>query len=85
MMSKKFFVAKNTVHDTEVNLQVSSDDLKSNKLQKLVTKLNNAGFNLGSGHDGMELSKLTNKFVLWLQPYTGAPPQIIVFKPISYK
>lgn len=49
-------------------------------IHKLVERLNKAGFGLGSGHDGIELIKKEDEYVLRLSPYVGHFDQYVFFK-----
>jgi len=60
---------------------VTEKQLKTFSNSKLVTLLNKKGFNLGSGHDGMEIHHINHKLsVLVLVPFVGAPTQKIEFR-----
>ena len=50
-------------------------------LNKLIHKLNDLGFNLGSGHDGVEFN--LDRMILILTPFVGRMDQIIRFEPID--
>jgi UDP-N-acetylglucosamine enolpyruvyl transferase len=75
------YIAKDKIRGKDVQLTVLKSDLVSSKLSQLVSKLNKAGWNLGSGHDSVELDQDDKyfKYTLTLVPYVGAPTQQVVF------
>jgi len=75
------YIAQDTINGKKVQLTVLKTDLISSKLGQLVTKLNKAGWRLGSGHDGMEIEADDKyfKYFVTLIPYIGAPTQKIEF------
>lgn len=64
--------------DKDSFLIVSEGSFKN--IPKLVERLNKSGFGLGSGHDGMELIKKEDGYVLRLTPYVGHFDQYVFFK-----
>lgn len=69
--------------DNDASVVVSLKKLKGDKT-KLVELLNNSGFSLGSGHEEVELKKVSEDcYVLWLLPYVGCSPQIVEFNLVS--
>lgn len=69
--------------DNDASVVVSLKKLKGDKT-KLVELLNNRGFSLGSGHEKVELIKVSEDcYVLWLLPYIGCPTQIVEFNLVS--
>lgn len=60
---------------------ITEYQLRTYSNSSLVELLNKKDFNLGSGHDGMEMNHVDDKFsVLTLEPYVGAPTQRIDFE-----
>jgi hypothetical protein len=54
-----------------------SDSYLNDKV-KLLTRLNKMGFQLGSGHEVMDLVKVDDEeYRFYLMPYYGAPNQIV--------
>ena len=50
-------------------------------LNNLIRELNDLGFGLGSGHDGVEFD--LDKMALILSPYPGKMDQYIYFEPVK--
>lgn len=66
----------------EPKIKVNVKYLKEGKEFELRQKLK--AFNLGSGHDGMEISKIDDDhFIFTLIPFVGAPVQTIYFERIK--
>lgn len=53
-------------------------------LVDLVSSLNGAGFNLGFGHDGLNIKEQGKKIVLVCNTFVGGPTQHITFTPIMH-
>lgn len=71
------YIAKNGKNQ----LIVEEEMLSKQNLHKLVTLLNESGFSLGSGHDGMEMKKINDNYDFILTPYVGHSDQYVSFKP----
>jgi len=72
------YIAKNDKNQ----LIVDEDMLSKQNLRKLVTLLNESGFSLGSGHDGIEMKKNdADCYDFILTPYVGHSDQHVSFKP----
>ena len=74
---EKYFIAM----DGQSKLVVPESLLTSSNIIPLIQKLNEFGFDLGSGHDGMELKKdKDGVYILRLTPYVGHSDQVVIFK-----
>jgi len=62
-------------------IEIKGSYLDPKKANLLVTRLNKAGFCLGSGHEIVELTEDTKGYVLFLLPYYGHPSQCVRFEP----
>jgi len=69
--------------DGKNQLIVEEEMLSKQNLRKLVDLLNEAGFSLGSGHDGMEMKILNGNYDFTLTPYVGHSDQHVSFKPFG--
>lgn len=59
----------------EVTIETDFEDVDA-----LVEELNEAGFGLGSGHDGIEVLRREHEIILVCTPYVGKLPQYIYFR-----
>ncbi len=65
------------------HLLVSKKDLTEHNLPKLISDLNEIGFNLGSGHESVEIITAGESYVLKLEPHTSHSLQLVYFDPIK--
>jgi len=74
---EKYFIAI----EGESHLVFPESMLTLSNIPTIIKLLNDAGFSLGTGHDGYEISKNgEGNYVLLLSPYIGHMDQIIIFK-----
>ena len=83
VLNENQFKASNTVSGKKIELIIDEKYLQPNKINALISKLNKAGWELGSGHDKKEIEKDGNRYILFLLPYVGAPSQKVEFKIIK--
>ena len=62
-------------------LIVSGEELSDKN--EILNKLNNSGFNLGSGHEEINISKQGDNYIMELVPYFGHPGQSVRFYKIK--
>jgi hypothetical protein len=74
------FIAK----DGDNELIVSEKMLQPSKVRTLLNKLNKSGFNLGSGHEEIEIIKRNDgSYVFRGVTYYGAPTQSVDFERVK--
>jgi hypothetical protein len=74
--SKKYLAEYNTC-----KFGVKESQLDKSEIHKLVPFLNKYGFDLGSGHDGVNLIEIGNgDYKLVLETYCGGPTYTITLK-----
>lgn len=76
MAKERIFVAERN----GFKFSISESKLKSTPLPYLVQNLNENGFGLGSGHDGLDLEIEGDHYCLICSPYPGASPKCVTFK-----